>query len=304
MSHQSTTWAYEQHGIGAGPKFLLVTIANYANKYGIGFPGREALAEDCEWHSKTVTDNMKFLESEGLIARVDRRRENGSKTSNWIVLAPNSSNRAPLVDAPEEEFPENIVELATSRVLGNSTSPNDKVDGQVTLNGGPEQIEEPSEEQQETETKKIDASSVDAVWVHYAKIMANPRRKPTPKQRRLIASAVQEVGVDGCRAAIDACAASPWHMGANPQSTKYNEIDRVLKTKLDFFLANASSQNGNSGSALSEGRMATLKEAVLHYCQTGGEQERAEKARTMLLESGRFSAINMLPGEERAEFIP
>lgn len=140
MSHQASTWAFDQQNMASGTKLLLVCIANIADEYGICYPGRTLLAERCCSTTKTVSEHLHRLEERQLLARIGRRRPNGSRTSDFIILAPLAGDRAPMRDAPDEEFPEPVAALAKSLNLlsPNDSSPNDLVGGQGKNSGSPE----------------------------------------------------------------------------------------------------------------------------------------------------------------------
>jgi hypothetical protein len=148
VSVEASAWAFRQSGLKSGGKLLLVAIANRADKSGVAFPGRKSLAEDCCCEPETVTQNFKALERAGLIARFDRRRENGSRTSNWIVLAPSAADREPMVDADVDELPSEVAKAAQSsgeetqpeKSTGEETSGEDRRPGQVRKTGGPPEL--------------------------------------------------------------------------------------------------------------------------------------------------------------------
>ena len=51
------------------------------------FPSRRLIADECSMDKKTVDSALKELEARGLIKKVYRYRENGSRTSNMYSLA-------------------------------------------------------------------------------------------------------------------------------------------------------------------------------------------------------------------------
>ena len=51
------------------------------------FPSRRLIADECSMDKKTVDSALKELETRGLIKKVCRYRENGSRTSNMYYLA-------------------------------------------------------------------------------------------------------------------------------------------------------------------------------------------------------------------------
>lgn len=147
MSHEATSWAFAQRDLTTGAKFLLVAVANHANKFGVAFPGHKSLAEDCACSRKAIGANMARLEEAGLVKRVGRRRENGSRTSDWVILAPRVPDRKPMLDAPTDEFPADVAVLAKrwEETSGDDSLGNDPGGGHVTSRGGPEPSEEPED---------------------------------------------------------------------------------------------------------------------------------------------------------------
>jgi hypothetical protein len=158
MSVQGITWAYRQPDLSTGAKSLLVAIANCADASGVGFPGRERLAFWCACTPATISANLKQLERAGLVARFPRRRRNGSRTSDWIVLAPLARERAPLLDADPDEYPEDVAAAArqgSSDSLEQNSLHKDDAPGQVKKTGGPEPSVEPSGVSTDVETTAI-----------------------------------------------------------------------------------------------------------------------------------------------------
>lgn len=86
MSVQAITWALEQTVGSPTGKIILLCLANYADKNGACFPGHKTIADECEVSVRSVAEWMAKLESLGLIDRTRRFRNNGSRTSDSIVL--------------------------------------------------------------------------------------------------------------------------------------------------------------------------------------------------------------------------
>lgn len=107
MSVEAITWAYRQTGMGPTAKLLLITVADGANKEGVCFRGQAGLAEFCELSKRAVGNNLKKLEERGLIARTPRFRPNGSRTSDWMVLAPRG-DRGGMMDLEPDGYPETV----------------------------------------------------------------------------------------------------------------------------------------------------------------------------------------------------
>ena len=87
MSHQATSWAYDQDITPSGAKFVLVTLANYANGEGYCYPGQEKLARDTGMSARAVRVHLVNLEDAGLIYRERRVDKLGRRKSDgyWLV---------------------------------------------------------------------------------------------------------------------------------------------------------------------------------------------------------------------------
>lgn len=183
MSNEASSWAFAQEAGGPGPKLLLVALANHAGKDGVTFLGRKRLAGECECREATVTANMAKLEERKLVERVQRRRPNGSRTSNWTVLAPRWKDRGQMVTALDEELPLEIVEL-TRPTSGSVSVPRNGSGtvfgpGQVRFSGGPEPLGEPSVS---SPTPQDDIKQSFVAWLeHHEHVTGHRPSKPTTK---------------------------------------------------------------------------------------------------------------------------
>lgn len=80
-------WAYQQSVDRSGAKFTLVTAAQYANENGVCWVGQDTLAEDMSMGVSTVRRHLDHLENDlELIERIERRRRDGTRTSDFIKL--------------------------------------------------------------------------------------------------------------------------------------------------------------------------------------------------------------------------
>lgn len=87
MSNEAINWAYQQEGIGAGAKFVLVALADYADQDWSCYPSQERLASMTEQGVRTVRRHLADLEALGLIRR-EQRRVDGHRTSDRFYLLP------------------------------------------------------------------------------------------------------------------------------------------------------------------------------------------------------------------------
>lgn len=96
MSVYAKTWAYEQQTGSPGRKHVLVALAEFADYEGVCRPGQQTLADMTEFDDRTVRRHLAKLEEDGFIERVERRRKDGTRTSDETrLLAPEERLRPP-----------------------------------------------------------------------------------------------------------------------------------------------------------------------------------------------------------------
>lgn len=88
MAHEYTTWAYSLDMRPSGRKFVLVALADSANADGYSYPGQKRLADLTGQSERSVRDHLEWLEETGHIKRVERRRSDGTRTSDGYYLPP------------------------------------------------------------------------------------------------------------------------------------------------------------------------------------------------------------------------
>jgi hypothetical protein len=79
------------------------------------------------------------------------------------------------------------------------------------------------------------------VFDHWRLAMNSPRSKMDDNRRKLIVKALGMYAVEDLKRAIDGCAVSPFHMGANDRKEKYNGLHLIFRNaeKIDGFIAKA-----------------------------------------------------------------
>ena len=93
MSVSAITWAFGLDGINPARKFVLVTLANYADEDDSCFPGQEKLARDVGTSVSTIRRALKELEDGGYIVRERRYRSDGYRSSDRYYLQVNMTGR-------------------------------------------------------------------------------------------------------------------------------------------------------------------------------------------------------------------
>lgn len=79
-------WARGIKTGSATVKAVLLAIANYADEEGICWPSQEQLADDTELSRHSVMRAIDHLEELGLLSRERRHRQDGSRSSDLIML--------------------------------------------------------------------------------------------------------------------------------------------------------------------------------------------------------------------------
>lgn len=94
---------------------------------------------------------------------------------------------------------------------------------------------------QSAQTATDSSDRVLAVFDHWREAMGHAAAKLTPKRQRLIQARLRDSSLDEVLRAIDGCRASAWHMGANPESTRYDDLTLILRDrdKVEMFMAKA-----------------------------------------------------------------
>jgi hypothetical protein len=87
MSVQAISRALDHRVHSVTEKVILLVLANYANEYGISWPSQRTLAEIAACDERTVRRTLVRLEAKGVIRRIARRRGNGSRQSDMILMS-------------------------------------------------------------------------------------------------------------------------------------------------------------------------------------------------------------------------
>lgn len=91
MSFEAIHWAAEREIDAPLTKFLLVILSQYADSDWSCFPSQKRVAEQMSISERTVRRHMGELEKLGLIRREVRRRSDGTRSTDRIILTPKTS---------------------------------------------------------------------------------------------------------------------------------------------------------------------------------------------------------------------
>ena len=79
------SWVFEQN-LNPTQKIILMALADHADDMGKCWPGLQGISEKCNLHISTIQRNIHKLEEDGFIKITERKRPNGSQTSNLYQL--------------------------------------------------------------------------------------------------------------------------------------------------------------------------------------------------------------------------
>lgn len=86
MSVQAITSALALRGVSASEKLLLLVLANYADENNQAYPSHRRLAAETGLSDRTILSVLKSLEARGVLSRRERKRADGSRSSDVITL--------------------------------------------------------------------------------------------------------------------------------------------------------------------------------------------------------------------------
>lgn len=255
MSIHCQSWCWRQRIKPPSRKFVLICLGTHSNAEWDAWRGQIGVADETELDERTVREHMKALEDAGYIERERRSRENGSRTSDMIHIAPNSPERPSNGGSPP------------------AGPTGEKHPSQPGLTPGPDQLVDPSGTTEVTPVvpkRQQPADAKQIVWAHYLDVMKPRRREGDPEELKLIGEALKVASADECNRAIDGCAASTFHMGKNDRDRKYNRISQILKgrrgrettrERIDFFIDLAEKAGVAAGEHVTSGDPARVEQA-------------------------------------------
>ena len=126
MSIKALSWAFQQHIGSEIGKLVLVIVAIHCDDDWSCFPSQKLLARECEVSDRTVRKWLANLEERGLLKRQQRRRQNGSRTTDLITLLPGpngySGAQAAKRHPAEEGTQRNLVPTSSEACAGPESS--------------------------------------------------------------------------------------------------------------------------------------------------------------------------------------
>jgi hypothetical protein len=135
VSVHAISQALKIRGVSPSEKLVLLVLANYADEHQRSFPSHKRLADETGLSERTILTAMKALEARGLLSRQERRRADGSRSTDLITLqwggetiAPRGENPAPptATVAPRGEVVAPLTTFEPSPNLEGSNDPSSK----------------------------------------------------------------------------------------------------------------------------------------------------------------------------------
>lgn len=87
MSVEAITWALKQRVRSATHKAVLLVLANRMDPSGFGWPSQKLVAKEAQCCERTVRKALRDLEDDGVLIRSDRRRRDGSYSTDAVQFA-------------------------------------------------------------------------------------------------------------------------------------------------------------------------------------------------------------------------
>jgi hypothetical protein len=114
VSVEAITWAFKQDVRTPGAKLVLIALANCADEAGLCFPGQKYLSKHTSQGVRTVRRHLDYLEMKGWIERRERRRQDGTRTSDLFVLNMFPSKRPNL---PVDEHQAAKIDTSSGQII-------------------------------------------------------------------------------------------------------------------------------------------------------------------------------------------
>lgn len=203
-------------------KLVLLKLADNANDQGECWPSLQYIADQCEISKRSVISHISALCDSGLLKKEHREGKFKANASNLYTLTMHSET--PALHSANNSLGGETPALPPSETPAPRTS------------HSLESVKEPVNKELSVSTKHDETvKNIFAVWCEK---MNSPRSRLDANRKRLITNALKKYTENDLIAAITGCAMSPFHMGINPDSKKYNGLDLILRNaeKIEQFI--------------------------------------------------------------------
>jgi len=234
--------------VGPAAALLYVMLEGYADKGRKCFPSMTTLGKQLKFSRRHIQQLMRKLETAGIVTK-EPRVDGSGQTSNLYYL--------PLISPVNQSAPRREPGFAGG-ANGSAQAPaNQSAQGGKPQFAGPashsaHELEPVNIYQQEKDPVEPDSFELEGlskdkpscrsktdrsaevleVFEHYRSFHPRAHRNPTStsKEWKAIRARLKEgYTVDDLKAAIDGCHRSPFHMGENKNSRKYDSLELIVR---------------------------------------------------------------------------
>ncbi len=178
MSLRATSWAWETptKDIGMTNKFVLLALADYADKDGICFPSQATLGDKVDLSERTVRGCLAELEALGFITRTVRSSTSGRRSDSiqLEIEGPRNRQKLPVAQPAKSAHPTGSqLPVATKGVLNQSEGTSHGDRSEAIYQAYPRKIAKPEALRAIAKaTRKIPADELLRLTKEYATVVA------------------------------------------------------------------------------------------------------------------------------------
>lgn len=272
MSNLALAWAWEQDPGSTTTKLVLIALADTANDDGELWPSQRYLGHKVGLRERQVREHLSRLEERGFIERMERRRQDGTRSTDLFRL----TTPPPVYPIPPEGTDD---QPAESRRLADDQPAESRRDNRQS-SAGPEPSGEPSVEPRHSSgdgslasppssppvrddphdesDMKLQApepevlfdvpttkdADIAEVWAYYVEVNDPIQKDLSPARERMLERALREISVEEAKLAIDGNRASEWHRarGAHALGDIFKpnrQRGENIRTRVDRFIRDA-----------------------------------------------------------------
>jgi len=245
MSIECLAWTWRLN-LKSGAKLVLLALADHADHTGICWPGMTGIAKKCNMSRSTVITHINQLCKMELIEKKFRYDAKGHRSSNMYKLKIGLSTE--LLRSDSDGVSPNLRRgVVQNSDLNHHIEPSIIHHKHKVSSGELSSLEKGELEILDSRssvpvTKKELQPDVQAIFDYWKEKLGHPRARLDSKRKGIIKRALQlGYSANDLKLAIEGCSCSPFHMGQNGQSTRYDSIKLILRDceQIDQFMSKA-----------------------------------------------------------------
>lgn len=246
MAYQATHWAWDLD-LPTTQKFTLIALADMADENFTCYPGQERISKMIGASVETVRRALRGLEDAGLLAREQRRRGDGYRTSDRYQLRVGTS--------PRKLTGENLTGQSEDSHRSNGPNLTGQSEGVITSKN--HQSESP--DTPATAVAVVTADPFEEFWAEY------PIRKGKKEARAAFTKALRRAELDTILAGVRAYTVS---LGPNPDPSKV----KWAQGWLNGDRWNDEHASPSIPAVIANSKQATTLQLMQHYAAVEGGQ--------------------------------